>query len=69
MVSLIRGMFGQALKTNGFLKFAGLTGYLRDYQESIFQGLIIFKILPITDAGFDEQFGFTATEVERLLKD
>ena len=69
MVSLIRGMFGQALKTKGFLQFAVLTGSLRVSKESIFTGLNNFKILPITDAGFDEQFGFTATEVERLLKD
>ena len=29
MVSLIRGIFGQALKTNEFLQFAVLTGCLR----------------------------------------
>ena len=39
MVSLIRGLFGQALKTNEFLQFAVLTGCLRISQESIFTGL------------------------------
>ena len=29
MVSLIRGLFGQALKTNDYLQFAILTGCLR----------------------------------------
>lgn len=36
MVSLIRGLFGQALKTNEFLQFAVLTGRLRVSKESIF---------------------------------
>ena len=39
MVSLIRGLFGQALKTNEFLQFAVLTGCLRVSKESIFTGL------------------------------
>lgn len=34
MVSLIRGLFGQALKTNEFLQFAVLTGCLRVSAES-----------------------------------
>ena len=33
MVSLIRGLFGQALKTNEFLQFAVLTGCLRVSQN------------------------------------
>ena len=67
MVSLIRGMLGQALKTNEFLQFAVLTGYLRVSKESIFTGLNNFKVLSITDNRFDEQFGFTDAEVEQLL--
>ena len=67
MVSLIRGIFGQALKTNIFLQFAVLTGCLRVSKESIFTGLNNFKVLSITDARFDEQFGFTDEEVDRLL--
>lgn len=68
MVSLIRGIFGQALKTNDFLQFAVLTGCLRVSKESIFTGLNNFKVLSITDARFDEQFGFTDGEVKKLLK-
>lgn len=69
MVSLIRSLFGNALKTNEFLQFAVLTGCLRVSKESIFTGLNNFKILSITDVRFDEQFGFTEAEVEKLLKD
>ena len=66
MVSLIRGLFGQALKTNEFLQFAVLTGCLRISKESIFTGLNNFKVMSITDSRFDEQFGFTDIEVKKL---
>ena len=69
MVSLLRGLFGQALKTNEFLQFAVLTGCFRVSKESIFTGLNNFKVLSITDIRFDEQFGFTDEEVRKLLKD
>ena len=69
MVSLIRGLFGQALKTNEFLQFAVLTGCLRISKESIFTGLNNFKVMSITDSRFDEQFGFTDEEVKKLLSD
>lgn len=69
MVTLIRAMFGRALKTNEALAFAVLTGCLRVSKESIFTGLNNFKILSITDSRFDEQFGFTDEEVQRLLAD
>ena len=69
MVSLIRGLFGQALKTNEFLQFAVLTGCLRISKESIFTGLNNFKVMSITDTRFDEQFGFTDSEVKQLLSD
>ena len=67
-VSLIRAMFGDALKTNDFLQFAVLTGCLRVSKESIFTGLNNFKVLSIADTRFDEQFGFTDEEVQTLLE-
>ena len=69
MVSLIRGLFGQALKTNEFLQFAVLTGCLRVSKESIFTGLNNFEINSIVDIDHDEQFGFTDDEVIKLLSD
>ena len=69
MVSLIRGLFGQALKTNEFLQFAVLTGCLRVSKESIFTGLNNFEINSIVDIDHDEQFGFTDDEVMKLLSD
>ena len=68
MVSLIRGLFGMALKTNDYLQFAVLTGCLRITKESIFTGLNNFKVLSILDSRFDEQFGFTDYEVRKILE-
>ncbi len=67
MISLIRSLLGQALKTNGSLKFAVLTGCLRISKESIFTGLNNLKVLSIADERFDEYFGFTDGEVRELL--
>ena len=68
MVSLIRGLFGQALKTNEFLQFAVLTGCLRVSKESIFTGLNNFEINSIVDIEHEEGFGFTDAEVMQILK-
>ena len=68
MVSLIRNMFGNALKTNPNLYFAVLTGCLRISKESIFTGLNNLKVLTLTDVRFDEYFGFTDSEVKDMLE-
>ena len=68
MVSLIRNLFGNALKTNPNLYFAVLTGCLRISKESIFTGLNNLKVLTLTDVRFDEYFGFTDAEVRDMLK-
>lgn len=68
MVSLVRNLFGNVLKTNPNLYFAVLTGCLRVSKESIFTGLNNFKVLTITDVRFDEYFGFTDADVRGILE-
>ena len=67
MISLIRTMLGNALKTNNSLKFAVLNGCLRITKVSVFTGLNNFKIYSITSTAFDEYFGFTDSDVKKLL--
>ena len=67
MVSLIRNLFGNALKTNLSLYFAVLTGCLRISKESIFTGLNNLKVMSITNVQFEEYFGFTDPEVKEIL--
>lgn len=69
MVSLIRGVFGEVLKTNDFLMFAVLTGCLRVSNESIFTGLNNFKVYSADDIRYDEEFGFTNEDVKKILSD
>ncbi len=68
MVTLLRKMFGNALKTNDNLYFAVLTGCLRIAKESIFTGLNNIKVMTISDVQYDEYFGFTDEEVRALLR-
>lgn len=68
MVSLIRSLFSQVLKTNPDLYFAVVTGCLRIAKESIFTGLNHFKIRTISDIDCAEYFGFTDDEVRKMLE-
>ena len=68
MVNLIRVLFGRVLKTNDSLKFAVLTGCLRISKESIFTGLNNFKVYTVKDVRYKEYFGFTDTEVRKMLE-
>ena len=68
MVSLLRNMFGNVLKTNPALYFAVLTGCLRIAKESIFTGLNNFEVLSVLDVQYDEYFGFTDQEVQEMLE-
>ena len=67
MISLIRGMFNNAFKTNPYLESAYLTGCLRIAKESIFTGMNNFKVFSISDKDASEFFGFTEEEVKALF--
>lgn len=67
MVSLIRNLLGNVLKTNDSLYFAVLTGCLRISKESIFTGMNNPKVHTISDVRYDEYFGFTNADVDALL--
>ena len=67
MLSLIRSLLDNALKTNDSLYFAVLTGCLRISRESIFTGLNNPKVHTISDVRYDEYFGFTNADVDELL--
>ena len=56
MTAVIRSLFESALKTNGYLEFAVITGCLRISKESIFAGLNNLKIVSITSPTYSEYF-------------
>ena len=69
MVGFIRSLFESCLKTNDALAFGVVTGCVRISKESIFTGLNHLEISSIRNNGFEEAFGFTESETEKLLKD
>ncbi len=68
MLDVMKGIM-QAVKDNGALKFAVITGCLRIAKESIFTGTNNFVPDTISDTRLHEYFGFTQEEVNQLLRD
>lgn len=68
MLNIMRGVL-QVLKDNDHLQFAVITGCLRISKESIFTGTNNFKVNTISSTRFNEYFGFTESEVKKLLAD
>lgn len=68
MLDVMKGLM-QAVKDNGALKFAVITGCLRIAKESIFTGTNNFVPDSISDTRLNEYFGFTQGEVDLILKD
>lgn len=69
MMGFIRSLFETALKSNPSLEFAVITGCLRISKESIFTGLNNLNVISIISSQYDEYFGFSQQEVNRLLHD
>ncbi|MCD8004029.1 MAG: ATP-binding protein [Clostridia bacterium] len=68
MLKLVRQMLGSALKTNGALEFAVLTGCLRISKESIFTGLNNLAVYSVVNDEFSKWFGFTEDEVTKMFE-
>ena len=69
MVEFLRSVFSSALKTNDVLEKGVMTGCLRISKESIFTGLNNFTAYSVLNNISSESFGFTESEVKKLLKD
>ena len=69
MVEFLRSVFSSALKTNDALEKGVMTGCLRISKESIFTGLNNFNAYSVLNNISSESFGFTESEVKKLLKD
>ena len=69
MVEFLRSVFSSALKTNDALEKGVMTGCLRISKESIFTGLNNFTVYSVLNNISSESFGFTESEVKKLLKD
>lgn len=66
MLEVMKGIMS-ALKDNEALKFAVITGCLKIAKESIFTGTNNFVSDTITSSPLNEYFGFTQSEVDKIL--
>ena len=67
IIGFMRNFFSGAFKDNSYLSYGFLTGILRIAQESIFSGLNNLIVNSIMDEEYDEFFGFTEDEVNKML--
>jgi len=69
VVSFMRNLLSGAYKDNASLYKGVITGILRVSKESIFSGLNNISVYSILDTPFSDKFGFTETEVKKILED
>jgi hypothetical protein len=67
MIVLIRNLLTAALKDNPYVEKSLITGILRVAKESIFSGLNNLEVNTILRYNFNDKFGFTEKEVEKLV--
>ena len=68
IIGFMRNFFSGAFKDNKNLSYGFLTGILRIAQESIFSGLNNLSVSSVMDDDYDKFFGFTYSEVRRILE-
>ena len=69
MLDVMKTMMSTSLKDNSHLQFAVVTGCLKIAKESIFTGTNNFISDTIIATHLNECFGFTDTEVKKILSD
>ena len=61
--------YGEALKTNPYLKMGVMTGIIRVIKAGIFSDLNNLRVYSILSKQYSDFFGFTQNEVENALED
>ena len=68
-VNFFKVFYGEALKTNDYLKMGIITGIIRVIKAGIFSDLNNLRVYSILDKQYSDFFGFTEKEVEKMLID
>ena len=68
-LSFFKVFYGEALKTNPYLKMGVMTGIIRVIKAGIFSDLNNLKVYSILNEQYSDFFGFTQSEVKKALKD
>ena len=69
LVGFLRNLLSGAFKDNPSLFKGVMTGILRIARESIFSGLNNIEVCSLAEQDFNQYFGFTEPETEKLLAD
>ncbi|HLP48080.1 MAG TPA: AAA family ATPase, partial [Candidatus Kapabacteria bacterium] len=70
IISFTRNFLSGGLKDTGqYLEKSVITGIMRIARESIFSGLNNPGVFTLLSEEFDDKFGFTEKEIEKMLKD
>ncbi|MAZ65532.1 MAG: AAA family ATPase [Kangiellaceae bacterium] len=69
LVGFLRNLLSGAFKDNPSLFKGVMTGILRIARESIFSGLNNIEVCSLAEADFNQYFGFTEPETDKLLAD
>ena len=68
-LSFFKVFYGEALKTNPYLKMGIMTGIIRVIKAGIFSDLNNLSVYSILNDFYSDFFGFTQDEVKKALKD
>ena len=68
-INFFKVFYGEALKTNDYLKMGIITGVIRVIKAGIFSDLNNLRVYSILDKQYSDFFGFTEKEVEKMLID
>ena len=68
-LSFFKVFYGEALKTNPYLKMGIMTGIIRVIKAGIFSDLNNLRVYSILNRQYSDFFGFTQNEVENALED
>lgn len=69
VIRFIRNFLSGGLKDNPHISKGVITGILRVAKESVFSGLNNLGVYTLLNKRFTESFGFTESEVKKLLKE
>ena len=67
-VLFFKVFYGEALKTNPYLRMGIMTGIIRVIKAGIFSDLNNLKVYSILEKEYSDFYGFTQEEVEKTLK-
>ena len=67
-VLFFKVFYGEALKTNPYLRMGIMTGIIRVIKAGIFSDLNNLKVYSILEKEYSDSYGFTQEEVEKALK-